>query len=55
MNFLWPEMLWGLALLPALATHLAPGGWAALAGILGDPAPEVRRAVRAARPSAPPR
>lgn len=37
-----------LDLLPALATHLAPGGRAALAGILEEQAPPVRRAVRAA-------
>jgi len=37
-----------LALLPALAAHLAPGGRAALAGILGEQEPDVRRAVRAA-------
>ncbi len=37
-----------LSLLPALATHLAPSGRAALAGILEEQACEVRRAVRAA-------
>lgn len=37
-----------LVLLPALAGHLAPGGRAALAGILEEQAPEVRRAVRRA-------
>lgn len=34
-----------MALLPGLAGHLAPGGRAALAGILEEQAPEVRRAV----------
>lgn len=37
-----------MALLPALAGHLAPGGRAALAGILEEQAPPVRRAVRGA-------